>query len=74
MSCGVCVCVWCCAVLWCGVVCVVAGHGEQGVLAFENNFGVLQWVSHQEVSEMCRGLADKPELVFLSACYGLTVS
>ena len=67
-----CMClVLCCAVVWCGVV---AGHGEQGVLAFENNFGVLQWVSHQEVSEMCRGLADKPELVFLSACYGLTVS
>mmetsp|Transcript_17915 Transcript_17915/g.29962 ORF Transcript_17915/g.29962 Transcript_17915/m.29962 type:complete len:704 (+) Transcript_17915:95-2206(+) len=48
------------------------GHGEQGVLAFENNFGVLQWVSHQEVSEMCRSLTDKPEVVFLSACFGLT--
>lgn len=46
------------------------------MLAFENNFGMLQWVSHEEVTEMCRGLGDsaagRPEVVFISACYGLT--
>ena len=46
------------------------------MLAFENNFGILQWVSHEEITEMCRGLGDsaagRPEVVFISACYGIT--
>jgi len=51
------------------------GHGENGVVAFENEYGVLDFVSQEQLSEMLRaGHIQKPECVFLSACYAQTVA
>jgi hypothetical protein len=43
-------------------------------MAFEDKHGKLKFISQTELSEMCQGLTDKPDCVFLSACFAQTVA
>ena len=43
-------------------------------MAFEDKLGRLKLIIQTELSTMCGGLTDKPECIFLSACFAQTVA
>jgi hypothetical protein len=47
-----------------------------GALAFEDDFGKLQFITREELLGMCGALAlhNQPECVFLCACFAQTVA